>query len=268
MTNPSLEGRIIWNEIHTADLEATLAFYRDLFGWTTRAEELATYTHFYLGDKTVAGLMPIAAGSPVPPHWAVYVGTADAEAYMQRAVEAGGKALMPLMDLPETGKISAVADGEGAVLSPFQPANTDRETWVSTGAPGTFCWVELLCRDADAARAFYGKVAGWEMRDLEMGDGSLYTILAPQGAPEGDGVGGIQQLPVGGIQQLPEGDPSPSCWLSYIAIEDIDASTAKVTELGGKVMVPPTEIPGMGRFSVVADNGGSVFAMYWSVPRG
>ena len=254
-----IEGRIIWNEIHSSDLDATEKFYKELFGWTTIPEERETYVHFYLDGKTVAGAMTIEDGSPIPPNWSVYVGTDDIEGYMSRAEEAGGKALMPLLDLPETGKICAIADPEGAVLSPFAPSDPARESWLPTGAPGTFCWVELLCRDADKARDFYGKVAGWEMRDMDMGPGGIYTILAPQGAPEGDGVGGIQ--PMG------EDDKGPACWLPYVAVEDIDASTAKVTALGGAVHVPVTEIPGMGRFSVVSDNGGAMLALYWSMPR-
>ena len=252
----SLDGRIIWNEVHCMDYEATCKFYGELFGWTTKPEERETYTHFYLGDKTVAGLMTIEDGSPIPPHWAVYVGTDDVDGFMERAEAAGGKAMMPVLDLPETGKICAVADSEGAVLSPFAPTDASRDGWIPTGAAGTFCWVELICDDADKAREFYSKVVGWDLRDMEMGPDRTYTILAPKGSPEGDGVGGIQPKE--------PGDPMPSCWLPYIAVDDIDASTAKVGALGGTIQVPVTEI---GRFSIVTDPGGSTFAMYWSLPR-
>ena len=261
MTNPtpSLNGRIIWNEVHCTDHDATCKFYGELFGWTTKADERETYTHFYLGDKTVAGLMPIEQGSPIPPHWSVYVGTDDIDGYMQRAEAAGGKPLMPLMDLPETGKICAIADPEGAVLCPFDPTNPTKPEWIADGSPGTFCWVELICDDASAAREFYSKVVGWDLIDMDMGDGAIYTILAPKGSPEGFGVAGIQPKPAG--------DPTPSCWLPYIAVEDIEASTNQVAELGGTIQVPTTEIPGMGRFFIVTDPGGGTFALYWSIPR-
>ncbi|MFT5080676.1 MAG: putative enzyme related to lactoylglutathione lyase [Bacteroidia bacterium] len=258
-SSPSLDGRIIWNEIHYTDLAATAKFYGELFGWTTRPEDRDTYVHFYLGGKTVAGAMPIEAGSPVPPHWAVYVGTDDFEGYMQRAEAAGGQALMPVLDLPGTGKICAIADSEGAVLSPFAPTDTTLDGWITDGAPGTFCWVELLCDDPVKASEYYAKVVGWDLSKMDMGPGGIYTLVAPKGSPEGFAVGGIQP------KQL--GDPSPSCWLPYISVADIEACTTMVTNLGGTVQVPVTEIPGKGRFSIVTDPGGTTFAMYWSLPK-
>ncbi|MDG1499633.1 MAG: VOC family protein [Planctomycetota bacterium] len=260
MTKPtvSLSGRIIWNEIHCTDFDATCKFYNKIFGWTTKTEERETYTHFYLGGKTVGGLMPIEPGSSVRPHWAVYVGTDDIEGYMQRAEAAGGKPKMPLLDLPETGKICAIADAEGAVLFALDPTDPTRPEWIADGSPGTFCWVEILCDDAPAAREFYSKVVGWDLIDMDMGKGAIYTVLAPKGSPEGFGVAGIQAKPVG--------DTTPSCWLPYIAVSDIEASTNQVVELGGTLQVPATEILGKGRFSIVTDPGGSPFAMYWSNP--
>jgi predicted enzyme related to lactoylglutathione lyase len=258
-TTAPLAGRIIWHEVHTKDVEATIKFYGELLGWTTLPEERDSYIHFYLGDKTVAGVMPIEGASPIPPHWAIYVGSDNVEGYIARAEAAGGKPMMPMVHLPEVGKFSAIADIEGAVLTAFAPKNVDNDSYQTSGAPGTFCWAELLCKDTDAAREFYGKVVGWEMRSMDMGDGAIYTILAPEGAPEGDGVGGIQPMPAD--------DPGPSCWLPYVAVEDIDALTAKVLELGGAIQVPPTDILGKGRFSIVADHAGSVFAMYWSAPH-
>ncbi len=257
MSNDSLNSHIIWNEVHTTDLDKTIAFYGSLFGWTTRPEERETYIHFYQGEKSVGGVFPIQPGVPIPPHWALYVGCDDVEAYIKRAEDAGGKALMPMMDLPEVGKFCAVADAEGAVLSPFAPTNTDRDSWERTGAPGTFCWVELMTRDVPAARAFYDKVVGWEMHDMEMGMDQPYTILTPKGAENG----------TGGIMPMAPEQPGPACWLAYVAVEDIDASTDKAVELGATIVVPATDIPDVGRFSIITDPCGATFAMYWSKPE-
>jgi len=256
-TAGTLESQIVWNELHCGDLDALIIFYGELFGWTTRPEERATYTHFYLGEQSVAGVMPLHSGPETPARWQVYVGSLEVDAYAERAVAAGGKLVTPVMDIPEAGKFCAVADPEGAVLSAFNPAKHDRDLWERTNAPGTFCWVELLCRDTDAARAFYSSVVGWEMREMDLGGGvGPYTIIAPAGSPEGSGVGGIQSMPAE--------DKGPSCWLPYVSVEDVAATSAKAESLGGKLFVPATDIPNVGCFAVLADPEGAMFALYRS----
>ena len=73
---------------------------------------------------------------------------------------------------------------------------------------------------------------------------------------------------VGGMMKITKemGDVPPH-WLSYIAVADVDATTKKAEELGGKVLVPPTDIPTVGKFSVISDPGGAVVALI-TMPQG
>jgi len=250
----SIEHKIIWNELHSSDVDASAAFYGALFGWAIREDERETYLHFYASadsDETVAGLTPAHPGAPTM--WQVYVGTEDIEAYAGRADAAGAKAATPLMDIPHTGKLQIFLDAEGASLAPFQPAHADRKSWDSSGDPGRFCWVELLTNDHAAQVAHYKQVVGWDTLEMDMGE-FTYTLFTPPG--------GGQMDAVGGAMPMPEGAGGPSVWLPYVAVESCDASTAKARELGATIHQEPQDIGDSGRFSVFDDPGGVTIAIY------
>ena len=111
---------------------------------------------------------------------------------------------------------------------------------------GAFCWNELSTKDAEAAKKFYTELLGWELKTSDAA-GMAYTEIV---------VGGKH---IGGIYQPgPEcGGEMPTQWNSYVAVDDVDAAAKRVEELGGKVRVPPTDIPNTGRFCVIADPTGA-----------
>ncbi|MDY7108102.1 MAG: VOC family protein [Planctomycetota bacterium] len=125
----------------------------------------------------------------------------------------------------------------------------------STQAPpaaGTFCWNELMTPDAGAAKRFYGELLGWTSEDMDMGEMGTYTLFR-----KGDQhVGGMMPM----VGDCWEGVPPH--WMSYVAVDDVDASTKKAEQLGGKVCVPPTDIPNVGRFSVITDPTGATISLF------
>ena len=127
-------------------------------------------------------------------------------------------------------------------------------------AHGAFCWNELSTTDSDAAIKFYAELLGWEIKSSKM-EGACEG--APADAPPmvyNEIVVGGQH--VGGIYKMgPEFGGAPSHWMSYVAVDDVDARAAKAAELGGKLCVPPTDIPNVGRFCVVNDPTGAVIAL-------
>lgn len=120
----------------------------------------------------------------------------------------------------------------------------------------TFVWYELTTSDAPAAEAFYQAVVGWTLKDAGM-PGMRYT-LASAGSTQ---VAGIMTLP-------PEAANAgaPPCWTGYISVPDVDAHAQRVTQAGGMVYVPPTDIPGIGRFAIVGDPQGAGFALFTPLP--
>jgi len=118
-------------------------------------------------------------------------------------------------------------------------------------ANGAFCWNELATTDLESAQNFYKALLGWEIKESSAsGGGMVYNEIV---------VGGQS---VGGLFQMgPEFGQIPSHWMAYVAVDDVDAKARQVWELGGKVCVPPTDIPKVGRFCVVNDPTGATLAL-------
>lgn len=116
---------------------------------------------------------------------------------------------------------------------------------------GAFSWVELLTTDVPAAQRFYGELLGWTMDSMPMeGAGQEYLLLKA-----GDHTaGGMMMMPA-------QAQGVPPHWGVHVTVDDVDAAAAKATELGGKIIVPPTDIPKVGRFSTLQDPQGAVFSV-------
>ncbi len=110
---------------------------------------------------------------------------------------------------------------------------------------GQFDWCELLTTDVAAAKKFYMKLFGWETEDLSM-PGMTYTVVKVGG----EGIGGIMKIPESATGMLP-------AWGAYVTVDDVDETARRVETLGGKIHVPPTDIPNVGRFCVIVDPQGA-----------
>jgi predicted enzyme related to lactoylglutathione lyase len=110
---------------------------------------------------------------------------------------------------------------------------------------GAFYWNELMTRDAEAAKKFYGATLGWTYEAMTMSNGNYW--IAKMGA-----------VPVGGIFPLtsPEFDSAPEMWFAYIGVDNVDARAKKLTAAGGKILRPAFDVPNVGRIVVVQDNAG------------
>lgn len=115
-------------------------------------------------------------------------------------------------------------------------------------APGTMCWNEINTPNVASTVEFYSKLMGWTLQDMEMPNGNTYTMFM-QG----------EKMIAGCVHS--EDTNAPPIWLSYILVEDIDASTAKAKELGANIMMDRVDLP-MGSFVVFSDPQGAVIA-FW-----
>jgi predicted enzyme related to lactoylglutathione lyase len=120
---------------------------------------------------------------------------------------------------------------------------------------GRFIWYELMTPDVAGAETFYSDVVGWTCDHMPMGE-MTYTIVGP-----GVGVGGMMPL-----TDEAKAQGIPPNWTAYVYVDDVDAAAAKVKQLGGAVNVEPTDIPGIGRFAIVADPTGAVIAIMTPAP--
>jgi uncharacterized protein len=121
-----------------------------------------------------------------------------------------------------------------------------------SATPSKFVWYDLMTSDTSAAQSFYQKVMGWEAKDAGM-PGHPYTLLSSGPAM------------VGGLMPIPEEARAMGArpgWMGYIGVADVDATAARVQAAGGLLHRPPADIPGIGRFAVVADPHGAAFILF------
>jgi predicted enzyme related to lactoylglutathione lyase len=114
---------------------------------------------------------------------------------------------------------------------------------------GAFSWCELTTTDPQAAAEFYGALFGWTVKNMDMGTGPYH--VANVGA---DAVGGIMGMP-------PGAPPMPPHWGAYVTVDNVDETLAKCTALGGKVLVPPMDVPTVGRMAVIQDPQGATLSV-------
>lgn len=251
MTTPDYPVNLpIWVDLASSNLDAARAFYTALFGWdaeTMPAPEAGGYTIFRLGGKMVAGAGPVMSPQQ-PSAWSTYVSTEDADATAQAVKDAGGQVVAPPFDVFDSGRMGVFQDPTGAYFSVWQPNQHKGAELVNV--PGSFVWNELATRDLDAAKEFYGKVFGWGAETHGHGE-NAYT----EWQLDGRSMAGAMVM---GKNYPPNVPPN---WLVYFGTENTDAAAEKVKALGGNVMLPGMDI-GIGRFAVVSDPTGAVFALF------
>lgn len=115
---------------------------------------------------------------------------------------------------------------------------------------GAFSWMELMTTDVEKAKSFYSEIFGWETAEHE--GGSMPYTLVKVG---GDEVGGDE---VGGMMGMtPQAEGMHPAWSLYVTVDDVDATASKVTELGGKVVMGPQDVPDVGRWCLIQDPQGA-----------
>lgn len=252
MADSSKPGRFVWHDLMTYDRNGAVPFYTKLLGWKTREQDVASadYVHFLNDGKDIAGAPKREKDAHAPPpHWLAYVTVDDVDATCAKVKSLGGQVHYGPVTMERVGTFAVIADPTGGVIAAFKPEKEEPEPQ-GMPAVGTFCWDELATTDPEKAVKFYSAVFGWTFDAMDMGPMGTYHLAKRNG----------QQT--AGVMKNPPGSPPMSYWLHYIATKNVDGSTRNAREIGAKVLVEPMDIPNIGRFSVLQDPAGAVFALF------
>lgn len=122
---------------------------------------------------------------------------------------------------------------------------------MAEGSKGHFGWHELMTTDPAAAIDFYTKVVGWKTAPYE-GTGQPYTMwMAGEAA-----IGGVMELP----EQAREAGAPPH-WMGYVTTPDAAATVARAESMGGRTVVPPFDVPTVGKIAVISDAQGAMISL-------
>jgi uncharacterized protein len=273
-----IPGVPCWVDTSQPDPQAALDFYTGLFGWEFESvmpsDSPGEYFVGRLRGGDVAAVGSIPEDLPPMAMWNTYVWVESADDTAAKVADAGGSVVMEPFDIMDFGRMAVFADPEGAVFCVWQ-AKQHRGARV-VNEHGALNFNGLNTRDVDDAKSFYGSVFGWETLALDAGE--MWTMpgygdhlerdnpglrkqIAEMGGPEG-----FEDV-VASINPIPDDQPdTPPHWSVTFGVDDAAATAAKATELGGRVMVPPLDVP-WSRLTVIGDPQGATFIASQFVPE-
>lgn len=242
-------GRFCWLELTATEQTEAIAFYSGVFGWTTR--EAPGHPHhsiFVLDGRPVASihvLPPLQRVVGVHPRWLPHVVISGMDELILRAHTLGGEIEGPFEAL-DGGKNAVLVDPSGAEIGLWEPMPSS--TPAINSELGAASWYELHAKDPALARFFYNGIFDWGARTSH--DASPYDLWMSNG----HAIGGMRELD-------PEWQGLPAGWMVYFDVDDVTASTLRVTQLGGQVSIAPTELGDGSSFAVVTDPQGAAFGI-------
>jgi uncharacterized protein len=295
-----IPGVPCWVETSQPDPESATDFYGGLFGWEFEDVMPPSSEHRYfiaryeaksssifdtsgdLRSGDVAALRSIPEAAPPTAIWSTYFWVDSADEAASKVRAADGDVVTEPFDFMNACRMAVFTDPEGAAFGVWEAKKHKGARLVND--PGAPVFNSLNTRDAEGARSFYGSVFGWQTGTIGGGaEGwtlpgygdwlerehhpDLRKQMAEAGAPEGfeDVVAGI--IPIADDQL-----DTPPHWSVTFAVADADATAAKATELGGKVIVPPFDAPWSTptytiRITVIGDPQGATFSASKFVPE-
>jgi len=242
-------GQFCWVELSTTDAKSAKSFYTNLFGWKVNENPMGDqgiYYMFQVKGKDAAAMYeqsPDEKKSGIPPHWNNYVSVKSVDDAANKVKSLGGNVVAGPFDVYDFGRMAFVTDSQGAMFALWEPKKHIGATIL--GDPGTLSWNELYAPSSDNASKFYGSLFGWtpkkspEYTEFHLGEKAIGGMMETTGRLEG----------------------MPANWMPYFNVADTDATVQKAKASGAQVHHPPTDIPEVGRFAVLADPQGAAFAI-------
>lgn len=254
-TNTHLPGKIIWHELITDTPAESEAFYSELFGWEFESVGIgfgslasANYKLIRQNGRLIGGLIDqnkLDTNEDIS-QWVVLMATDDINRAVRIVADSGGTVFTPPTTLADRGRLSVVADPQGALFALLETKDgdpLDREPELFE-----FLWNELWTDDTAAAVRFYQRLAGYDLEEKVITAGQsnsdTYQYLSKDGVPRA----GILSSPI---------DDLPPLWSTYVRVENPSAITARVEALGGRILLPAQERSLGGQVALIAGPSGA-----------
>ena len=119
---------------------------------------------------------------------------------------------------------------------------------MNTPQQGQLFWFDLLTTDVDRSVAFYTALFGWAVTEVDSGDAAPYRALTHDG------------VPFGGMVPMSDAAEIGAHWKAYMRCDAVDATAEAAVSVGGEILVPPTDLPEVGRYAAIGDPFGGYFS--------
>jgi hypothetical protein len=245
-----------WVDTAQPDVPAALEFYGALLGWefagpgSMPGDPPGEYHVARVRGRDVAGISSPPPSAPATPSWTTHVAVQSANATADRARAAGGAVVVEPFDAPPAGRMAVLSDPGGAVFCVWEAG--ERQGAQLLNEPSAWAMSALNTGDADAAKAFYRALFGWETEPF----GTGFELFRLPGYVGGEP---HQPVPRDVVAVLAAGEGN-AAWSVDFWIDDAESAAARATERGGSVVVAPREVPGFLN-TVIADPAGAVLSL-------
>jgi predicted enzyme related to lactoylglutathione lyase len=246
-------GRFLWYELVTTDMQGARAFYTHVVGWG--AQDAATadtaYTLFTAAGSAVAGLMSLpadAAQSGSRPGWLGYVAVDDVDRAAARAQELGGGVRVAPKEIANISRFAILVDPQMAAIGLFKWLTQHAQFATGTNKLGGVGWHELVAADWESAWRFYAALFGWQKEETDTGALGTYQLFSAAG----ETIGGMFNKPA---------EVTVPFWLYYFNVAEIDDAMQRVKAARGQILDAPIEIPGGRWILQCTDPQGAMFAL-------
>lgn len=238
-----------WINLMSPDGEKARGFFASLLGWTYGEMPGVPGGQLILVGGLTAGafmdLDVVKMPPGTPPVIGVMVRVDDADATVKKARSLGGQA-EDAFDVMENGRMAMLHDPNGARIAVWQPKKQSTAD-CDSHANGAPTWFETLTTDPARAATFYSSLFAWKAEEQAL-PGMSYTVFK------------LGDRPIAGAMgRMPHMGEVPPHWGTYFAVDDVDGTAARGGALGGKLCIPPQDIPGVGRFALLLSPQGVSF---------
>lgn len=240
-------GDFCWMNMITPRPADARAFFGQLLGWTF--DDMPGMGHSVLVDGHAIGGLFDLDGPQTPPGTKPVIGAMmkvlSADATRDKVTSLGGDCKI-VFDVADQGRIAVCYDPDGANFDVWEP-KAGQGMDVDPAAHGAPSWYELMSHDPERASAFYAALFGWTPETMPMADGPYTTFKLGE-----DYVAGLMRMPA-------ELGDHPATWGTYFTVQDVNATAEEAVALGANLVVPPQDVPGVGRFCGIVSPQGVMF---------
>ena len=223
-TGESVIGKFVWFDLLTEDAVAARSFYGQLFGWEFDASQgPSDYSLIQHRGQPIGGVAEIPGeleGSEGI--WLASISVSDVDRAARLAEELGGEVLDDPLEVAGRGRLAVLRDPTGAVFVALRSASGDPPD--SEPTAGAWLWTDLITNEGDAARSFYEKLVGYQVKEVAGRGEDSYQVLARDGRARA------------GIVQV-EWERVESNWLPYVRVDDVAATAQAAESLGATVLL-------------------------------
>ena len=238
-----LNGKVVWHDLVTPDLEGAKSFYGGLFGWTFD-DVSDDYTVVTNGGRLIGGMAQLKSPDYTS-YWVPLVSVDDVDRAVDATVAAGGERLVKSFNVPGRGRVGVLRDPRGAAFGVVKTTQGDPVDRVP--AVGDWIWNEVWTDDVAASGSFYQKRLGYDLKE-ETVDGVEHTLLTTEIVPR--------------VGLVKKSDPEiPNLWVAYVRVADVEATVAKARSVGEPLLLAPTMEVRNGRVAIIADPHGAGFVV-------